>query len=605
MEYQKVKSVPKQVITKGPALSRLVLKTMKTISEIVGDTLGPGGRPVMIERFEHAIPPMITKDGVTVFRSLGFTDPVQHCVMETARDTSVRTASEAGDGTTTAAILAEAVVRFADKYLTAHPQMSPQKVVRHMEAQFRDVIQPLVKQEAIKVDLSADGLKLLRAVAKISANGDEPLADAVMKCFEIVGDDGNVTIAEVTGSKSGYEVEEIKGYSIPMGYEESCGNFYPKFINDAGAQMCRMENPVYILYHGHLTDINTALTLLCRVGDQFESLVKGEQTDYRHPFVVFVASSFSDQVLATFSAGWGTPGTIRIFPLTIPKSPFANATNEFLNDLAAVTGANVFDPINKPLDLGTLDDLGPGTAGFEVSRFRATIVGRPVDVPNDDGTPTAYYEDRLIERVDIVTQQLEQAGGEYDRRVLQERLGKLTGGIAKLRVIGASNGELKEKRDRAEDAVCAVRGAMKHGCLPGGGWMLLKAASALESNPVNDEIIKPALMEPVNRLLLNCGLSEHEMRKVMTPIFEGIRDGKHTIYDAYNQMNGDAIELGVLDSTPAVLEAMRNSISNASLLGTLGGIVVFARDNELERTEARATQDWLRNANVNEADERG
>lgn len=608
MEYQKVKSVPKQVVTKGPGLSKLVLRTMRVISEAVGDTLGPGGRQVMIERFEHAIPPMVTKDGVTVYRSLGFTDPVQHCIMETARDASVRTASEAGDGTTTAAILSEAIVRFTDEYCTANPQVSPQKIVRFLESQFRDIIEPAILGTllpdgtrfndglTIRTDLATpEGREVLRAVARISANGDEPLADAVMECFDLVGDGGNVTIAEITGSKSSYEVEKISGYPIDMGYEESCAKFYPKFINDPGNNMCRMENPVYILYHGVLTDVNTAFTLLSKIGNKFQELIDGTQNEYRHPFVVFVATGFSESVLASFATGWGLPGALRIFPLTIPKSPFANATVEFLDDLAAVTGATIFNPLDRPLDLGELEDLGPGTTGFEAMRFKSNIMGR---------AQGQLYEDRLIERMDVVQQQLEHASSEYDRRVLQVRLGNLSGGIARLSVVGSSNGELKEKRDRVDDAVCAVRGAIRHGCLPGGGWALLKVSSMLSDDPINDKILKPALMEPVHRLLSNCGMSDNEIRTALTPVLEGIRDEKQVVYDAYNHVHGDALKLGVLDSTPAVLEAIRNSLSIASLLGTLGGTVVFVRDSALERSEARATQEWMRNANLNEADER-
>jgi chaperonin GroEL len=276
-----------------------------------------------------------------------------------------------------------------------------------------------------------------------------------------------------------------------------------------------------------------------------------------------------------------------------------NAQVEFLHDLAAITGATVFDPVNHPLDRGTLEDLGPGVTTFESSRFRSTIIGRAANLGQ-------AWEDRLLERIDTVEQQLAHPESEIDRILLGERLGKLTGGIAKLKVIGASNGELKEKRDRAEDAVCAVRGAIKHGCLPGGGWSLLRLVAALPDNPINNEILKPALMEPVHRLLFNIGLSEYDQVQVLEPVLIGIRDGKTIVYNAETGKHGDAVELGVLDSTPAVLEAIRNALSIAGLLGTLGGCVVFARDSELERTEAKATQAWLRDANGgNPADERG
>ena len=597
MEYAKVKSVAKQITPKGIALSRTVLNTMRVISDVVGATLGPGGQQVLIERYEHAMPPMVTKDGVTVFRSLGFEDPAKHCIMEAARDAAVRTASEAGDGTTTATILAEAIVRLINGYCAANKRVSPQRVVRFLEAQFREVVEPVLKAASIKIDSTTEeGKRILRSVAKVSANGDEALADAVMECFELVGDEGNVTIAEVSGP-SAYEVEQIEGWPIAMGYEESCAKFYPKFINDAGSQMCRMDAPVYVLYHGTLNQVTNAYALLAKVGDKFEELIQGQQNEYKHHNVVFVAVGFSEEVLATFAAGWGIPNAIKIFPLTIPKSPMANFQTQFLEDLAAITGATIFDPINRPLDTGALEDLGPGTTAFEASRFRAAVVGRAANYGPE-------WETKLLDQISIVEAQLENPESELDRILLQERLGKLTGGIAKLRVVGASNGELKEKRDRAEDAVCSVRGAIKHGCLPGGGWALLKAAAGLDDNPINECVLKPALIEPVARLLSNCGMDDHEIQMTLNPILAGLREGKTIVYDAMERRHGDAVELGVLDSTPAVVEAIRNSISIASLLGTLGGTVVFARDVELERSEARDTNEWIRTANHNPADER-
>lgn len=592
IEYQKVKSVSKRITTKGSKLSKTVLDTMRTISDIVGATLGPGGRQVSIERFEHAIPPMLTKDGVTVFRSLGFENAEAHCIMECARDAAVRTASEAGDGTTTATVLAEALVRLTSAFCDKHLHQRPQKVVRHLEKVCQTQVIPALQKLSIAVDSTSDeGRKLLRNVAKVSANGDDDLADAVMKCFDLVGDDGNVTIVESSGS-SHYEVEQIDGFPIAIGYEDSCAKFYPKFINDSGRQMSTMEDPVFVLYHGTLTEVQSAYILLSKVGDAYEMLLQGQQKEYDHHNVVFVAVGFSEQVLATFASGWDLPNAIKIFPLVIPKSPLANFQTQFLEDLSAITGATIFDPINKPFSEGTLEDLGPGTAGFEASRFRSVIIGRAAN----KGEP---WETQLIDQIDIVQTQLERPESDLDKYLLQERLGKLTGGIAKLRVVGSSNGELKERRDRAEDAVCAVRGAIKHGCLPGGGWALMKAVASLDkSDPVIAEVLAPALMEPVYRLYNNCGMSEVEMKQVLDPILEAMRDGKVVVFDAMENRHGDAVELGILDSTPAVTEAVRSSVSIAALLGTLGGMVVFARDHELERSEARATQQWLRDANV-------
>lgn len=586
MEYGKVKSVSKQVVTKGKALDAAILDTMKTVSAVVGATLGPGGQPVLIERFEHGLPAMVTKDGVTVFRSLGFDDSTRHCIMECARDAAVRTASEAGDGTTTATVLAEAIVRLTHRYCKDNPRTSPQRVVRHLERMFREHIEPGVKAMAIKPAIDdATGRFYLHSVAKVSANGDADLADAVMKCFDMVGDDGNVTIAESNGP-SHYEVERIEGYPVAMGYEESCAKFYPKFINDPGTQRCVMEKPVFVVYHGRITEIQTVVLLMEQIAQAWQN------QNFPHN-VVLVATGFSESVLGSLSVNFAEPASINVFPLLVPQSPMPNGQLHFLEDVCAITDAELFDPLNRPLDQATLEDLGLGCRVFEATRFRSSIIGHAND-------------DTLLVRIDELQVQAQNPESELDRMLLQERIAKLSGGIAKLKVIGASNGELKEKRDRAEDAVCAVRGTIKHGCVPGGGWVLMKLCNLLPRDPITDSVLRPALMEPVYRILTNCGIvDDEEWKSVLAPILIGIASNKTVVYDALEGRHVDAFTGGILDSTPAVLEAIRNSISIASLLGTLGGAVVFKRDLELERSEAQVTQQFLRDANTNPADERG
>lgn len=585
MEYGKVKSVSKQVVTKGKALDSAILETMKTVSSIVGATLGPGGQPVLIERYEHGLPAMVTKDGVTVFRSLGFDDSTRHCIMECARDAAVRTASEAGDGTTTATVLAEAIVRNTHRFCKKNPRISPQRVVRHLERIFREHAEPAIKAMAVRPAVDdTRGRFYLHAVARVSANGDTDLADAVMKCFDMVGDDGNVTITESNGP-SHYEVEKIEGYPVPMGYEESCAKFYPKFINDPGTQRCVMEKPVFVVYHGRITEIQTIVLLMEQIAQAWQN------QNFPHN-VVLVATGFSESVLGNLAVNFAEPASINVFPLLAPQSPMPNGQLHFLEDVCAITKAELFDPLNRPLEQATLEDLGVGVRVFEATRFRSNIIGHASD-------------DTLLLRIDDLQVQAQNPESELDRMLLQERIAKLSGGIAKLKVIGASNGELKEKRDRAEDAVCAVRGTIKHGCVPGGGWVLMKLCNVLPRDPITDEVLRPALMEPVWRILSNCGIVDDEEGKaVIDPILLGIANGKTVVYDALEARHVDAFDGGILDSTPAVLEAIRNSISIASLLGTLGGAVVFKRDLELERSEAQVTQQFLRDANTNPADER-
>jgi chaperonin GroEL len=586
MEYAKVKSVSKKIHVKGPKLQKLILDTMKTISDVVGATLGPGGMPVLIERGEHDLPASVTKDGVTVFRSLGFEDSAAHTIMETARDAAVRTAASAGDGTTSATILAEAIVRRISEYCSNNPTVSPQKIVRHLQKVFQDYIEPTITKLSTKVDMeSEEGKRYLEAVARISANGDGDLAKAVLQCFEYCGDDGNITINEQNGN-SGFKVEKVNGFGIRMGFDESGGRYAPQFLNDAGRQRCFLEKPIFILYHGKISEIQSVQKLLEKIGELWNF------DDNAPHNVVLVATGFSDSTLASLALNFGHTKTINVYPMLVPMSPQSNGQLQFLYDLSAITGARVLDQLSAPLNDAEVIDCGPGVECFESYRFTSTIVG---------------YADETLRlcRIDELKQQLENPESELDAMLLQERIGKLAGGIAKLHVIGSSNGELREVRDRAEDAICGVRSAIKYGCLPGGGWTLMKLCATMPKDDITNYILRSAFMAPVERLLLNSGITEAvEAQQILGPVIAGIASGKTTVYDFLDQKHVDAYEAGLLDSTPAVLEAIRTSISIASQLGTLGGIVVYARDLELERSEASDVAEWKRNATVNEADMR-
>lgn len=599
MQYQKVKSAPKLTYVKGEKLEKLILKTMGLISDIVGATLGPGGQPVLIEREDANLPPMVTKDGVTVFRNLGLNDAAEQCVMEAARDTATRTAADAGDGTTCSSILAAEIVAQVFKYTKKNPTVSPQKIVRHLEKVFSNQIDPIIQKLARKVDVNVpEGRQLLHSVAKVSANGDVALADVVMDCFDIIGDDGNVTIEETSGP-SHYEVEKIEGFPIRMGFDESCAKYYAKFINDPNNQRTVLERPVFILYHGRLNEFQNVVPALQAVGNAFQvrqDLIEGGASPDACPVVphnvVLVACGFSDSALAALALNFAEPSSlIKCFPLLAPQSPQLNGQAEFLHDLSAITGARVLDQMNTPLQGATLADLGPGVKSFEATRYRSTVVGYA-----DEGL-------RLM-RIDQLKEQMGTPESELDKVLLNERVAKMSGGVAKLHVVGASNGELKEKRDRAEDAICAVRGAMKHGVLPAGGWTLLKLCNVLTRDPITDAILRPAFAAPVKRLLQNSGIvDDDEAMTVLAPVLEAIKaDGPPIIYDLLDHKHVDAYEAGLLDSTPAVLEAIRNSISIASQIGTMGGIIVFARDHDLERAEASNTAEFLRNANTDFTD---
>jgi len=250
--------------------------------------------------------------------------------------------------------------------------------------------------------------------------------------------------------------------------------------------------------------------------------------------------------------------------------------------------------MQNPLTDFTEEDFGEGVEKIEIYRFRTTIVGEP--------DPT-----NIEVRADEIKQYMDQAESEIEKILLEERLGKLTSGIAQLKIFGSSNGELKEKADRAEDAVCAVRAAINHGCLPGGCRVLVNLGLELNGSedPVVQQIIVPSLFAPFHRLLENAGYNEDEIKDVLQKM---IKDPKK-VYDVENGVFGDPKKLGIFDATLAVKQALSNAVSISSVMGTLGGIVAFPRDGQLERQEAeneRNFQRTLENAEnlTNEANER-
>jgi chaperonin GroEL len=592
LQSPKIKSAAKIMLPRGPQLQQTILDTLKTCSDLVGATLGPGGRSVIIEHQEINFPGIVTKDGVTVFRAMAFQDSVKHVIMEAARDCSIRTASEAGDGTTSATILAEAFVRYTQEYCAKNPHVSPQRVVQTLRNLFRDVMEPTIRNMAIRPSLAdTEGRSALRAVANISANGDTELADAVMECYKIIGDEGNITITDQSGP-SKYIVQKIDGYPISVGYEET-GPFYNKFVNDVGAQRCVLERPTFVLHYGRITDFNALFPILGQIAASVDSETKGHKISHN---VIVVATDFSENVTANMAAGFTQEGTLNVYPLKVPLFPVKTGNYDFLADLAALTGATIFDPLEKPLQNFTLDDLGIGPIAFEATRFRTNVIGR-------------LSSDLVLARVDQIQKQLSEiASSELEKVLLRERLAKMTSGIARLIVQGSSHGENSERRDRVEDAIMAVRGAIKHGALPGGGVVLATLSAALatlgETAPNTDkgvaaiasQVAGRALLEPVKRLYANSGMTVEEGEAIIQRLSE------LETFDVYAYEWVDPIVSGILDSLPAVLEAVRNSISVAGLLGTSGGVIAFPRDYNLEVEESKSRAEFLRHSGINEAD---
>ena len=589
MAHRKAKDAPKIFETDRKKIRQLVLRTMKRVSEAVGCTLGPGGLNALSESDFPGIPNKHTKDGVTVFKALGEINPYEHLIMESARDAAERTVTEAGDGTTTATVLSYAIIQNLFDFCEKNPKYSPQKAARRISKVANSILVPYIHSRSIKI--GEDNKELLKMVAKISANGDEEMADAVIKAFEEIGygDASHVTIREMTG-KPGYKVERIDGFPVPIGYEESIGKLHTVFINDQANQRVYLEKPLFLLYDGQLNDIMGIVRLLDEMTVKY---VDEGQSDYKN--LVVVAHGFSENVLIQMAHAWPNPGQLNILPLTTPMAQFANSQLHFLQDLSAFTGAKLFG-MKDQIQTATMDDLGRGMEYVEVYRFRSTVVGDP-----DPTNVEVRAEDLRV--------MMENPESKAEREWLQERIAKITNGIAKLTIYGGSNGELKEAHDRCEDAVCAVRAAITHGALPGGTRialdLIMKMNAELPDGDPAKEVLAPALMSLPLRLLDNAGCNNEEANKIISHLIHN----PQLVYDIENEKFGKAEELGLFDATKAVSESLVNAVSIAAVLGTMGCIICHPRDAQFERDEAKADSEFMRvtsnpGAYVNEANER-
>lgn len=590
MSHRKAKTAPKIFEIDSKILKKKVLSTMHRVSEAVGRTMGPGGRNILIESDYPGIPNKNTKDGVTVFKSLGAIDPYEHLIIEQARDVAQRTATEAGDGTTTATVLSYAIIQNLFEFCEKNPKYSPQKAARRISKITEEVLVPYIKSRSLAV--TEENKHLLKMVAKISSNGDEDMAVAVIDAFEQIGygDASHVTIRELSGKK-GYKVERIDGFPIPVGYEESMGKLHTAFINDQANQRTWLDKPLFLLYDGHVNDLMMFIPLIDGIGKKF---TQEGNSDYKN--LVIFAHGYSENVLTQLAFNFADPNTINVVPMITPLAQYMNSQTHFLHDLSAFTGSKVFG-LKDQVNNATLQDLGGSMESFEAYRFRSTVVGDPEAL-------------NIEVRAEELKTQMANAESQAERGWLEERIGKITNGIAKLTIFGGSNGELKEAHDRCEDAVCAVRSTIGHGALPGGCRvaidMAMKLAQELEKGDPAREVLIPSLISLPNKLLENAGYSKDEIEEVLAKLV----NDESIVYDVENQLYGKAEELGLFDATKAVSESLSNAVSLANVLGTMGGLVCHPRDEQYERNEARLDSEYMRavenpNQFVNEANERG
>jgi len=563
MLYQKSKA--KKIVSDKEIINDVVCSTIENMATIVRSTLGPGGRGVLIERDGQS--PLVTKDGVTVAKSLGVDKAEANIIIEAAKEICLNTAKEAGDGTTTAIVLADSLIKAGHEFLKDNPKYNPQKVVNELKKLYSDVVCNFLKDHAL-VDLTSEQLV---SVATISANGDTEIASAAVEAIMSAGDDGTVLIEESQGNDM--KVDSIDGYIVTAGLKE-LGQIGPVFINDRAGQQVAMDNGAVFLYDGTINNLKT----LSYMQDAMEG------TDlYGSPIIIF-AHDFSDTVLDKIAKN--VKAGFVFAPVKTPRTGMPNSRSMFLRDMAAYTGAAVFDP-------GNIEDIEyTDFGGFETAKcnmYETFVIAEP-------------NTEAINSRVEELKSIAESCHSDYDRMFIKAAIGKLTGGISTIWVGGASDLEIREKKGRVEDAVEAVRSAIAEGIIPGGCSVHLMLADIIEQadqHPKSRFIMSKALRHPFKILLENCGeqfediwynLQEHM-------IYEGKLPNK--IFNADTHEISDPFECGVIEPAKVCRVSIGNALSVASLLMTLGGIVVVPRDSGLENQmelSKQAFQDMMQTA---------
>ena len=545
------KSKAKEIIADRDQLRKTVSDTIGIMADIVGRTLGPGGNPIIIER--EGLAPLITKDGVTVAKSLGLPRADANIVVDAAKEICINTAKQAGDGTTTAIVLANELVKKGQTFLKDNPKYNPQKMINELNTAYTDIIVPFLENISVSIDTEEQ----LKNVATISANGDTVTANIVVEAVMAAGDDGTVLINE--GQDSITRVETIDGYIVTTGLKD-IGQIGPVFINDRAGQQVKMDEGLIILYDGAVNDL--------KLPGAIQSCIADNQGYTDGTPIIVLAHSFADSVLEKFAKS--TKAGLTIVPVKTPRSGLPNGASEFLNDMSAYTGGMIFDPSN--VDNMLREHLGIFVTAT-VNMYETFISCSP---------NSGDIEERLVELRSIE----KAAFSEMDKSFIRAAIAKLTGGVATITVGGNSDLEIREKKGRVEDAVEAVRSAIAEGVVPGGATVHLRLARELynsKDKKASWGILIEALRAPFDLLMTNCGEDPEY-------IYGVLQQNPELVFDANIHDTVEPMEAGIIEPAKVIRVSIGNALSVASLLTTLGGIVVVPRDSNLEMQMDLANQ---------------
>ena len=513
----------KDVIFGGEARARMV-EGVNILANAVKVTLGPKGRNVVLERSFGA--PTVTKDGVSVAKEIELKDKLQNMGAQMVKEVASKTSDLAGDGTTTATVLAQAIVREGMKYVAAG--MNPMDLKRGIDKAVSALIAELKK--ASKATTTS---KEIAQVGSISANSDEAIGKIIADAMDKVGKEGVITVEDGKSLES--ELDVVEGMQFDRGY------LSPYFINNPEKQAALMDNPFVLLYDKKVSNIRDLLPVLEQVAKAGRPLL-------------IIAEDVDGEALATLVVN-----TIRgILKVVAVKAPgFGDRRKAMLEDIAILTGGKVIaEEVGLTLEKVTLEDLGSAKR-IEVGKENTIII---------DGAGHAADIEARVKQVRV---QIEEATSDYDREKLQERVAKLAGGVAVIKVGAATEVEMKEKKARVEDALHATRAAVEEGIVAGGGVALLRAKQAVGSlsgaNADQDAGIKlvlKAVEAPLREIVFNGG---GEASVVVAAVMAG--KGNYG-FNAANDTYGDMIEMGILDPTKVTRTALQNAASVASLMLT-------------------------------------
>ncbi|WP_417218908.1 chaperonin GroEL [Sutterella wadsworthensis] len=513
----------KQVLFGDDARTKMV-RGINVLANAVKVTLGPKGRNVVLERSFGG--PTVTKDGVSVAKEIELKDKFENMGAAMVREVASKTSDNAGDGTTTATVLAQAIVDEGMKFVAAG--MNPMDLKRGIDKAVAAAI-----TELKKLSKPTTTNKEIAQVGAISANSDEEIGQIISEAMDKVGKEGVITVEDGKSLKN--ELEVVEGMQFDRGY------LSPYFINQPEKQAAVLENPFILLHDKKISNIRELLPVLEQVAKAARPLV-------------IIAEDIDGEALATLVVN-SIRGILKVVAVKAPG--FGDRRSAMLEDIAVLTGGTVISSnVGLSLDKATLAQLGSAKK-VEVTKENTTII---------DGAGDAAA---IENRVKNIRTQIEGASSDYDREKLQERVAKLAGGVALIKVGAATEVEMKDKKARVEDALHATRAAVEEGIVPGGGVALIRAKLAIKDiKGDNDEqnagirIVLRAMEEPLRQIVANAG---DEPSVVVNTVAQG--EGNFG-YNAQSAKYGDMVEMGVLDPTKVTRTALQNAASVASLILT-------------------------------------